>query len=313
LNDAVREARHISQQNHERQLRDDYFSEDGTPKIKEIQMPQPDGSWKLLQVPLISLVRTDTMQIQQVCFGFEASIIGGADLVEGLTSKTDFEITLGKTQDSIGTPAYINVRLGGESGDPDQVHISFTCNPVNGDGPEVDRFAIERELRMVAIDSIGGFSGPEGSALLVTTPTHFYDKPPAADAWRFSSKYDSELSNETVEAFFDVNRKPSELTANDFSLDPLFDVEVIERGNLKSFDWVTFEELEDLGTGYPQGIFRIVEMSQFGWAPDGSECLFYLGWLLSEATGRGRFYAFRRHGSQYSCNILPKAPSWNNN
>jgi hypothetical protein len=149
LSEAVRVARHISQKNHERQLREDYFSEDGTPKVKKIRIPRPDGCWKLGEVPLISLIRTDTVQIQQVCFGFEASIFGGPDLKEGLASQTEFEITLRKTQDSGGTPAYINVRLGGESGDPDQVHISLTGDPVKGDGPnelpEVDRFVIEHD------------------------------------------------------------------------------------------------------------------------------------------------------------------------
>jgi Protein of unknown function (DUF2589) len=126
LSNAVHEARQSSEQHYQRHLRNNYFNEDGTPIFKDIPMQRADGSWKSLQVPLISLISTEPLQIQQVCFGFEASIVGAPHVKEGSSSQRDMKITFGGTSNSADTPVYIKVRLGGTSEDPDdEVHISL--------------------------------------------------------------------------------------------------------------------------------------------------------------------------------------------
>lgn len=125
MNNAVSESRRMFEDDYQRQLSNAYFNEDGTPIFKDIQMQEPDGSWKLLQIPLISLVPTIPLQIQQVSFEFEANVVVEPDVVEGGT-QSDIEIVMGGKPRSAHTPVTIKVRLGGSADDPDGVHVSFT-------------------------------------------------------------------------------------------------------------------------------------------------------------------------------------------
>ena len=123
MNDVVRESRRIFEQDFPRQLIDRFLNEDGTPISKQFQFQVLDGSWKSLDVPLISLIPANPLQIQQVTFEFEANVVVEPK-EEKRTTQTDLEIVIGGKPKSTHTPVNIKVRFGGPSGDLSEVQVS---------------------------------------------------------------------------------------------------------------------------------------------------------------------------------------------
>ena len=308
---AVGEATRAAEQHFQKQLNDDYFNDDGTPKHKVIELQQADGSWKSVQLPLISFVPKQNLQIQEVSLGFKARLVGSHFSKEDLASHSNLELTLGDDSTLGGTPVYIRASLSGSSKAADRVQISL-IDSSQVDRPPVDRKTIERELRMIAIDLVGGFSRPNGPALLVCSPAQVYSEETKEQSWRYSesSSDDSAVSQATVRAFEEANKQPGDFDETCFSPQSPFSVNVIEWPNGNDLNSVSTVEISQVAERYPD-FFRIMELSEFGWAADGSECILYIGWLSARGSGRGRYLAFRQHGSLYSCSVLPLAPQWN--
>ena len=124
MNDVVRESRRIFEQDFPRQLSNRFFNKDGTPISKRFQFQESDGSWKSVDVPLISLIPADPLQIRRVTFEFEANVIVEPTEDKSTTQK-DLEIVIGGKPKSAHTPANIKVRFEGPSEDPSEVQVSY--------------------------------------------------------------------------------------------------------------------------------------------------------------------------------------------
>ncbi len=314
LTDAVHGARRKSAQKAELQLRRDYLHEDGSPKTQLIQTALADGSWETLPVPLILLFPPKPVQIQQVTLDFQAWLVGTDRVPGDSKNPLDLELALQSPSNVAGAPSRVEVCLRGDSLAVRVDGEAVAPEPAASGVAALDRATLERELRMVAIDFVGGFASSTGPALLVSSRTHvYYARKPTKKSWRYSEapKDKATLSPETVRDFEEANEEPLNLAPTDFAADSPFKVELIEPAGFQGLAEANRVELLNLRKHYPQSYSRIIELSRFGWAPDDSECLLYVGWITPNANGRGRFIVFRRHGSQYACGLLPFAPSWN--
>ena len=124
MNDVVRESRRIFEQDFPRQLSNRFFNKDGTPISKRFQFQELDGSWKSLDVPLISLIPADPLQIRRVTFEFEANVIV-EPTEDKRTTRKDLEIVIGGKPKAAHTPVNIKVRFGGPSEGPSEVQVSY--------------------------------------------------------------------------------------------------------------------------------------------------------------------------------------------
>jgi hypothetical protein len=179
---------------------------------------------------------------------------------------------------------------------------------------------LEADLRLVVIETcLNRYYSEPGSTILVRTPasTHgfldFEDDKEKEDFIAQVCQPDlgiGQLERATVVDFIKENQDPAKLALHDIGGADW--VEVITEEEFKGYwsdDVSTKEGWAALMQKYPKAI-GVVEVSSFGWNPEMSEGLLYVGKLTNPGIGGGAFYALRRHGSQYSCHELIGAPSW---